>query len=119
MLQVKTITDSPYQTMNLVLENGGVLNFTLKYSYINQGWFYSFTYQGYTDNNRRMVNSANMLRQIRDVIPFGLACLLTDTYEPISIEDFKNGRALLYTLNPADVALVESEFVKLQLAGNL
>lgn len=118
MLKINTISNSPYQTMILQLENGQPLNFTIWYSYTQQGWFYSFTYQSYTLNNRRIVNSANMLRQIRNIIPFGLACLLTDAYEPVFISDFINGRATLYTLNSTDVALVESDYVKLQLIAN-
>jgi hypothetical protein len=62
-----------------------------------------------------MVNSANMLRQIRNIIPFGLACLMTDLYEPVFIEDFANGRATLYTLNSTDVALVETSLANLAL----
>ena len=118
MLQINTITDSPYQTMVLKLENGQSLNFTSWYSYNQQGWYYSFTYQSYIINNRRVINSANLLRQIRNIIPFGLACLLTDKYEPVFITDFISGRATLYTLNESDVALVESNLVALQLVEN-
>ena len=113
MLQITTITNSPYQTAIFKLENGQPLQFTLRYSYNQQGWYYNFTYGSYTVNNRRMVQSANMLRQIRNIIPFGLACLVTDLYEPVFINDFINGRATLYTLNPADVALVETDLAAL------
>lgn len=115
MLKITTITDSPYQTMILKLENGQPLQFTIWYSYSQRGWYYSFTYQSYTSNNRRMVNSANMLSQINNIIPFGLACLLTDAYEPVFISDFLSGRAILYTLNSTDVAQVESDYVQQQL----
>ncbi len=108
MTQVNIITDSPSQTMVIKLESGQSVNFSLWYSYNVQGWFYSFTYGTYIITNRRMVNSANMLRGIRNSIPFGLACLLTDKYEPIFIDDFKKGRAKLYALNPSDVLLFES-----------
>ena len=117
MLKVTTITDSPYQTMILQLENGQPLQFTIQYSYTQQGWYYSFTYQGYSVNNKRIINSSTMLRQIKNIVPFGLACLLTDTYEPVFINDFSSGRATLYTLNPTDVALAESNLVALQLAA--
>lgn len=114
MLQITTITSSPYQQGIFTLENGQPLQMALWYSYNQQGWYYTFTYQGYTINNRRIVNSANMLRQIRNIIPFGLACLVTDPYEPVFIADFANGRATLYTLNPTDVALVESTLISLE-----
>lgn len=108
MILITNIIDNPWQTMNLKLENGQLLNFTLKYSYGQQGWFYSFTYGTYPVNNKRIINSINMLRGIRNSIPFGLACIVTDGYEPVFINDFKSGRASLYILNPSDVTLVES-----------
>lgn len=108
MRQINVITDKPSQTMILKLENGQSLNFSLWYSYNQSGWFYSFVYGTYKVNNKRIVNSTNMLRGIINSIPFGLACLLTDKYEPVFIEDFQNGRATLYTLNTSDVALNES-----------
>jgi len=108
MIQVDIITNSPLQTMILKLESGQNLNLSLRYSYNQSGWFYSFTYGAYSVNNKRMVNSTNMLRAIRNLIPFGLACLMKDLYEPVFINDFQNGRATLYTLSPSDVALVET-----------
>lgn len=118
MRQIPALTDSPYQQGTFILENGQPLQMTLWYSYNQQGWYYSFTYQSYTINNRRVVNSANMLRQIRNIIPFGIACLVTDLYEPVFINDFSSGRVTLYTLNPTDVALVESNLAQLQIAAN-
>lgn len=108
MTQVDIITSSSFQTMILKLENGQLLNFSLWYSYSQNGWFYSFTYGTYSAYNQRVVNSINMLRKIRNIVPFGLACLLTDKYEPIFIDDFKTGRAKLYTLNSEDVEEVEN-----------
>lgn len=110
MTQVDIITASPYQTMTIKLENGQDLKLTLRYSYNQSGWFYSFVYNqtGYKVNNKRIVQSVNILRGIKNSIPFGLACLATDKYEPVFITDFQLGRAKLYTLNSTDVALVES-----------
>lgn len=108
MILITNIIDNPWQTMNLKLDNGQLLNFTLWYSYSQQGWFYSFVYGTYAVNNKRVVNSINMLRSIRNAIPFGLACVVKDGYEPVFISDFKSGRASLYILNPTDVSLVES-----------
>lgn len=108
MLRINTITNNPSQKMNIKLENGQPLQFSLWYSYTQQGWFYTFTYGTYTSNNRRMVNSLNMIRQIRNIVPFGLACLVTDSGDPIFINDFQNARATLYTLNSTDVSLVEN-----------
>lgn len=118
MLLIQNLTNAPSQAMTIQLESGQTLVFSIWYSYNQSGWYYSFTYGTYSVSNRRIVNSANMIRQIRNLVPFGLACLLTDAYEPVFINDFVSGRASLYTLNPSDVALVESNLVALQLAEN-
>lgn len=112
MTKIEIITSSPAQTMTLKLENGQSLQFSLRYSHNQSGWFYSFTYGTYTLKNRRMVNSINMIRDIRNIVPFGLACLLTDKYEPVFIDDFETGRATLYTLNSDDVLTAESLLTK-------
>ncbi len=49
-----------------------------------------------------------MLRQFRNIIPFGLACVIADGFEPVYQDDFTSGRASLYLLNEADVAEVET-----------
>lgn len=116
MTKIDIITANPYQTMLIKLENGQNLDFTIWYSYNQQGWFYSFIYNqnGYAVNNRRMVTSINMLRGLRYVIPFGLACVSVDKYEPVFIEDFQSGRISLYTLNENDVILAEDTLVSLK-----
>lgn len=108
MRQVDIITDEPWQVMILRLDNGQNLNFEIRYSYNQAGWFYNLKYGDVQINGRRVVNSINMLRAFRNVLPFGLACNITDKYEPVFIDDFKNGRATLYTLNEADVASIEA-----------
>lgn len=118
MLQITNLTNSTSQAMTIQLESGQTLQFSMWYSYNQSGWFYSFVYGSYVLSNRRMVNSANMIRQIRNIVPFGLACLLTDPYEPVFISDFSSGRATLYVLSLTDVALVESNLVSLQLIEN-
>lgn len=108
MRQVEIITDEPSQNMIIRLESGRNLIFSLWYSYNQSGWFYSLTFGSVTINNRRMVSSLNMLRQFRNVLPFGMACDVVDKQDPVFIDDFFNGRAKFYTLNPDDVLRVES-----------
>lgn len=108
MRQIDIITDVPSQVMILRLENGQNLNFSVFYSYNQSGWFYNLTYGSKTINGRRIVSSINMLRAFKNILPFGLACSVTDKHEPVFIDDFLNGRAKLYTLNQDDVANVEA-----------
>lgn len=107
MNYVDIITENPSQVMSLVLENGNNINLNLRYSQNQKGWFYDLSYLGFNLYGRRVVTSPNMLRQFKNYIPFGLAVVTTDGHEPVFIEDFKNKRASMYTLNEEDVATVE------------
>lgn len=104
---IDIITNDPKQDLKLILEDGSKLQLKLVYIENQQGWFYSFIHPKLTVNNRRLVNSPNMLRQFRDIINFGLCCIVSDGSEPIFLDDFKNKRALFYTLNSTDVTTVE------------
>jgi len=108
MNRIDIITDNPKQTMEIVLEDGTSFQLDIRYVDNQSGWFYSITYGDFELLNRRVVNSPNMIRMFRTVIPFGLSCIVNDGQEPVFIEDFKNGRAKLYTLNEEDVALAET-----------
>jgi len=107
MKQITSLTNDANQVLAILLDDGTRVNITLSYCPNQLGWFYSLTYNDFVVNNRRIVNSPNMLRQFRDIIPFGLACLVVDGYEPIYQSDFVDGRAALYILNELD--LVETE----------
>jgi hypothetical protein len=112
MTLIDSITDQANQTIGLILDSGVKITMTLVYKSNQQGWFYSLS-QGSVSlfKNRRMVASPNMLRAFRDVLPFGLACATSDGYEPIFADDFSSGRAKLYLLNAADLAIVESTII--------
>lgn len=108
MTLINAITQQPGQKIDLILpDNSVVTDFTMQYMDVNQGWFFSLTYGTFVINNMRVTVSPNILRASRRVIPFGLALDTLDGYESLFINDFSNGRASLYLLNPADVQSVE------------
>ncbi len=108
MKQINSITDDAKQSLAIILEDGSRVQTTLNYIAAQNGWFYSFIYGDFTSNNRRLVNSPNMIRQFRNILPFGLACLVTDGYEPVYIDDFTSGRVTLFVLNEEDVLETET-----------
>ncbi len=112
MKLITAISNDAKQSMNIVLDNGTTVAMTLEYIGSQKGWFASLVYGTIqTFNLRRVVTSPNMLRAMRSVIPFGLACVTTDGLEPIYIDDFSSGRASLYILNSTDVAYVEQTII--------
>lgn len=108
MKQITSLIDSAKQSLTLVLDSGTNVPMTLTYVPSQKGWFYSLTYGDFGVTNRRLVVSPNCLRAFRDIIPFGLACLSLDGYEPIYQDDFSSGRITLFVLNEQDVVETET-----------
>lgn len=111
MKQISSITNDPRQRHRVLLPDSTVVDILMEYKKNQQGWFCSIAYEGLSFLNRRLVLSPNMLRQFKNLIPFGLACNTSDGYEPNFQDDFSNGRAQLYLLNSDDVAQVESDII--------
>ena len=108
MQLITAITNDAIQTLGITLDDGSTVNMQLNYIPAQQGWFYSLTYGSFEANFMRVVNSPNMIRKYRNIIPFGLACTTIDGYEIINQSDFISGRASIYALNQQDVIEVET-----------
>jgi len=111
MKQITEITDYPNQKFTVVTETNESFELKLQYSDVNQGWFYSLNYDDLVIiNNARVVTSANMLRNFKNQLPFGLSAITNDGSEPIFVDDFSTGRVSMFLLNESDVAEIEQEF---------
>lgn len=108
MQLITAITNDPIQTLGLILDDGSTVQMQLNYIPAQQGWFYSLTYGTFQANLMRVVNSPNMIRKYRNIIPFGLSCTTIDGYEILNQSDFISGRASIFVLNPTDVSDVET-----------
>lgn len=113
MRYINELTDSPAQRHRLTLDDGTVVDLFLRYVVNQQGWFYDAIYgTSFSVAGKRVVNSPNMLRAFRDIIPFGFACTVEDGLEPILKSDFKTARAKFYLLaNPDEVEAVETQVI--------
>lgn len=109
MKQITTLTNSPKQRHQLVLDNNETVEFLLYYSARQQAWYFDFTYKDLTVNCSKAVLSPNSLRQFRKIIPFGIAFVADGYVEPFRLDEFSSGRVKMYVLNAADVENVEQE----------
>jgi len=109
MKAITALTADPKQNIKIVLDDGTTASLTLEFVASQRGWFYSITRTGWTGvSRRRLVNSPNILRQFRGVIPFGFMCAVLDGQEPVYQDDFSTGRVQLYVLDQADLATMET-----------
>jgi len=107
MKKLDSLTSDAKQVLKIPTTNGSIITLTLEFIASQRGWFYSVDYPGFTGlSKRRLVNSPNMLRQFRGVLPFGLACYVTDGQEPVFVDDFTNDRVKIYILDGADDILL-------------
>lgn len=113
---VTSLTSSPNQFHQLVLDNNETADFKLRYYPRMLGWYFDISYNDKTINNVKVVLHPNILRQFRKIIPFGLM-FYTDnnsSIEPFQITDFETGRIKMAILNNEEVLQVESDIFNAQ-----
>jgi hypothetical protein len=110
MKQITEITDNPRQSLTITTDRGDEFILKLNYSDLQQAWFYDITFGEVVINGRKIVNSPNILRSFKNVIPFGITVAVTDAGEPMFIDDFTSSRCSLFILESDEVTANESEF---------
>lgn len=109
MKQITTLTNSPKQRHQLVLDDNETVNFLLYYSARQQAWYFDFTYKETSAKCLKAVLTPNALRCFRRTIPFGIAFDTNGYVEPFQLDDFSTGRVKMYVLNSEDVQTIEQE----------
>ncbi len=108
------LTAQPSQVFALALPDGSRVTVSLYFRPQQNGWFFDLVWPGspalpapFESRNRRLVTSANLLRQFRDLIPFGLAVFTVDNSDPMTLTCFVDGTATIVLLGADDVARIE------------
>lgn len=104
MFTIQNITSDAKQTQNVVLPDGTIMGLSLYYSAQQQCWTITeLTYGTFTLQGLQITNQPNMLRQWKNLLPFGLACFSTQNREPTQQQDFVSQEAQLFVLTSAEV----------------
>ena len=107
MLLLDSITNDPHQVMTLTGLPGINIAMTLDYNPRTTQWILSVNDGTTQIQGLAVVTALNMLRQWKNIVSYGIACVRTDGLDPYQIDDFANGIANLYLLNAAEVAAIE------------
>jgi hypothetical protein len=103
MRLIAGITEDPKQKRAVVLEDGTQFEITMEYYELQFGWFITeLIYEDFTLHGLRITNQPNLLRQWKNILPFGLACRTKDDREPTLIQDFSSGQSQLIVLSEAE-----------------
>lgn len=112
---INGITRQPTQVIAITLEDGSRVTLTLYFRPQQNGWFYDVIWPGsdelpvpFENQNRRLVAAGNLLRQFKDIIPFGLACFTVDNTDPMTQASLSDGSVTIVLLNADDVVTIES-----------
>lgn len=109
---IDNLSDAADQLVTLQLPDGSTATLELMYRGASQRWVFNLAHQNFPNgalNGQMLCAHPNILRNFKNLIPFGLAVVSTDGQDPAFIEDFANGRVSLYILSEADVDAVEQQ----------
>lgn len=109
---VNGLTDAPAQVVGIPLEDGSRVVLTLNFRPQMNGWFFDLQWPGvltpFTVRNRRLVVAGNLLRQYREIIPFGIAVFSVDNGDPMTQNCLADGTVTVVLLSASDVTDVEA-----------
>jgi hypothetical protein len=109
MIQITEISSEPKQNHVLSLDQYNTINLYLEWKPQQQGWFYTVSWQGFSTNLQRIVYGLNLLRQYKNIIPFGIAVTTSNGLDPLTQDSFSSGVASFYLMGADDVAWTENQ----------
>lgn len=109
MQQITQLTDDAKQKATVILDDGSSITINIEYKPLQLGWFITeLSYKTFDLQGFRIVTSPNLLRQFKNLIPFGLACFVQQNDEATQQQDFLSGRATLFVLSAQEVVDYEA-----------
>lgn len=106
---IENITTAVKQKMTLVLDNNEKADFWLHFNARMEAWFFSFTYKDITIKDLKVCLHPNILRQFRNIIPFGITFISKNLVEPFQQSSFAKGTCEMWLLSQEDVQAIEDE----------
>lgn len=107
MIYINSIQDNPKQSLSLVIDGFARANLVLEFKPNQYAWFYSLTWNNFATSQELLSNSPNILRQYKNILPFGLLLDTIGGQDPLTQDAFVT-TSNLYLLSADEVILVES-----------
>jgi len=107
MRQITTLNNSSHQQFDFALEGYDSVRVYLEFKPQQYGWFMTLTWGSFVLSNERLSVSDNLLRQFRDMIPFGIMITGIDAIDPSSIDSWIDNN-FFYFLTADEVLEVEA-----------
>ena len=109
MIKLIEITDE-YRQQHIVPLDGTdmPLYLTLEFKTNLNCWFFSIAYGTFVSNNEQLMAGGNLLRQYQNVLPFGISVVTNNLLDPVTLDAFATGVAVLYVMTATEVQELET-----------
>lgn len=107
MKQINSLGNAADQQQTVTLDDGSTVQLEFFYRAGIQRWFIDVIHSSLTLRGFGLSQGPNILRQWRNLIPFGIAVQAIDLIDPVQITDFQTGRVAVYILSADEVDQVE------------
>lgn len=105
---ITNLTNFANQTTDLQLPDGTIATMGLLYNGVTERWTMSMEYSGKTYEGIGLCCYPNVMRQWKNLIPFGISCATADQTDPFDVNDFTSGRVSMFLLDADDVEALEA-----------
>jgi len=113
MITVDNLSNAAFQQVQLQMPDGSAGQLTVYYRAAASRWFFDFVHAQFPTGSllgSGLCVHPNLLRQFKNFLNFGMACVTGSGLDPITVNDFASGYATLYILDASDVAQVEKSY---------
>ena len=104
---ITSLTTQPRQRFTLKLDDNTTAIMELYYYASQQSWYFDIEYGEYKNKGNKVVLGLNVLRHLRNKLPFGIAFLSGSPADPFQLQDFAEGNVIMLLLNKEDVQEME------------
>lgn len=111
MQRLNNLTNDADQLITFQLPDGTTAQLEFVYRSGTQRWTVSITYSTFSLSGYNLVTGPNILRQWKNVIPFGMAILSTTGLDPMYPTDLVDGTIFVEMLDADEVEEVETTFM--------
>lgn len=107
MIRVDNLSANANQVCKVSLSDGSIVALTFTYNPATQRWALDVEKDKFAVYGLGVCVNPNLLRPWRDAQKFGVACVTGDAVDPVLVDDFSSGRAVIYILENDDIIAVE------------
>lgn len=111
MQQLNNLSDDANQLVTYVLDDGSTVQMTFVFRPAIGRWTVDVSHSEVTLYGVNVCLSPNMLRQWKNIIPFGIAILSNNGLDPFQITDFIDGTVTVNMLSADEVQQVETDIL--------